>query len=199
MQRHAESAQTLQQFCPYQNQDFFCKPFPQMMLCTLSSGLGGLWTLYDPLLIKAAQPENLFSLKVFFLYISNLCQPQKLLNKVTFLTEQRCSELQERTNQLKGLMWLISRLHLFFLHSNCINQCTPRCTVDKRYGNLATSIGPITKSYTSTTLITFNSLKGSVFQASHASHSWEAVNNHMRSCKSLDKPAKQARMLTQGV
>ena len=70
------------------------------MLCTLSSGLGGLWTFYDPLLIKAAQPENLFSLEMFFLYISNLCQPQKLLNRVTFLTEQRCSELQQRKNQL---------------------------------------------------------------------------------------------------
>ena len=34
--------------------------------------------------IKAAQPENLFSLEVFFLYISNLCQPQKVSNKVTF-------------------------------------------------------------------------------------------------------------------
>ena len=77
---------------------FFCKPFPQMMLCTLSSGLGDLWTFYDPLLIKAAQPENLFSHKVFFLYISNLCQPQKILNRVTFLMEQRYSELQERTN-----------------------------------------------------------------------------------------------------
>ena len=77
---------------------FFCIPFPKTMLCTLSSGLGGLWTFYDPLLIKAAQPENLFSLEMFFLYISNLCQPQKVLNRVTFLTEQRCSELQERTN-----------------------------------------------------------------------------------------------------
>ena len=66
MQGHAESAQTLQQFCPYRNQEFFCIPFPQMMLWTLSSGLGGLWTFYDPLLIKAAQPENLFSLKCFF-------------------------------------------------------------------------------------------------------------------------------------
>ena len=54
------------------------------MLCTLSSGLGGLWTFYDPFLIKAAHPENLFSLKVFFLYISNLFQPQKVLNRVTF-------------------------------------------------------------------------------------------------------------------
>ena len=98
MQGHTESAQTFQQFCPYWNQDFFCIPFPQMMLCTVSSGLGGLWTFYDPLLKKATQPENLFSLKVSFLYISNLCQPQKMPNRVTFLTEQRCSELQERTN-----------------------------------------------------------------------------------------------------
>ena len=51
-------------------------------------------------MIKAAQPENLFSLEMFFLYISNLCQPQKVLNRVTFLTEQRCSELQQRKNQL---------------------------------------------------------------------------------------------------
>ena len=98
MQDPTESAQTSQQFCPYRNQDFFCKPFPQMMLCTLSSGLEGLWTFYDPLLIKAAQPENLFSLKVSFLYISNLCQPQKVPDRVMFFTEQRCSELQERTN-----------------------------------------------------------------------------------------------------
>ena len=69
------------------------------MLCTLSSGLGGLWTFYDPLLIKAAQPENLFSLEMFLLYIFNLCQAQKVLNRVIFLTEQRCSELQQRKNQ----------------------------------------------------------------------------------------------------
>ena len=54
------------------------------MLCTLSSGLGGLLTFYDPFLIKVDQPENLFSLEVFFLYTSNLCQPQKVLNRVTF-------------------------------------------------------------------------------------------------------------------
>ena len=120
MQSHTESSQTLHLFCLYQNRDFFCKPFPYTMLCTLSSGLGGLWTFYDPLLIKAAQPENLFSLKVFFLYISNLCQPQKMPNRVTFFTE-RCSELQERTNELKSLIWLNSRLHLFFLHSHYVN------------------------------------------------------------------------------
>ena len=82
-QSHAESAQTLHLFCLYRNQDFFCIPFP-WMLCILSSGLGGLWTFYDPLLIKPAQPENLFFLEMFFLYISNLCQPQKMLNRVTF-------------------------------------------------------------------------------------------------------------------
>ena len=54
------------------------------MLCTLSSGLGGLWAFYDPFLIKAVQPENLFSLEVFFLFISNLCQPEKVLIRVTF-------------------------------------------------------------------------------------------------------------------
>ena len=54
------------------------------MLCTLSSGLGGLLTFYDHFLIKVDQPENLFSLEVFFLYTSNLCQPQKVLNQVTF-------------------------------------------------------------------------------------------------------------------
>ena len=55
-----------------------------LMLCTLSSGFGGLLRFYDPFLIKVDQPENLFSLEVFFLYSSILCQPQKVLNRVTF-------------------------------------------------------------------------------------------------------------------
>ena len=87
MQGHAESGQTLQQFCPFRNQDFFLHTFPinkGLMLCTLSSGLGGLLTFYDPFWIKVDQPENLSSLEVFFLYTSNLCQPQKVLNRVTF-------------------------------------------------------------------------------------------------------------------
>ena len=69
VQSHVESAQTLQQFCPYRNQDFFLHIFPinkGLMLCTLSSSLGGLLTFYDPFLIKVDQPENLFSLEVFF-------------------------------------------------------------------------------------------------------------------------------------
>ena len=48
---------------------------------------GGLFTFCDPFLRKVDQPGNLFSLEVFFfffLYISNLCQPQKVLNRVTF-------------------------------------------------------------------------------------------------------------------
>ena len=45
----------------------------------------GLLTFCDPFLVKVGPPENLFSLKVFFLYFSNLCYPQKVLNKVTFL------------------------------------------------------------------------------------------------------------------
>ena len=60
---------------------FFCIPFPQKMLCTVSSGLGGLWTFYDPLLIKAAQPENFFPSKCFFfiflIYVSlRKCQTE---------------------------------------------------------------------------------------------------------------------------
>ena len=75
---------------------FFCTPFPQTMLCTISSGLGDLWTFYDPFLIKAAQPENLFSLKVFLLYFS---QPQKVLNRVTFSRSKGAvSYNKERTN-----------------------------------------------------------------------------------------------------
>ena len=101
MQSHAESVQTLHQFCLYRNQDFFCIPFPQTMLCTLSSALGGLWTFYDPFLIKAAQPENLFSLKVFFLYISNLCQPESAKQSY-ILTEQRCSGSQQRKEPISS-------------------------------------------------------------------------------------------------
>ena len=73
--------------------------------------------------------------------------------------------------------------------------------MDKGYGNLAASIGLTVKSYTSTILIVFNSLKGSIFLeclASRASHGWEAVNNHMHSCKSLDKPVRQARKPSEG-
>ena len=67
------------------------------MLCTISSGLGGLWTFYDPFLIKADQPENLFSLKVFF----PLFFPASENTKQSYiLTEQRCSESQQRKNQL---------------------------------------------------------------------------------------------------
>ena len=86
MQNHTESAQTLHLFCLYQNQDFFfCIPFPQTMLWTISSGLGGLWAFYDPFLIKPVQPENLIFFEVFFFfYICNVCQPQKVLNRVTF-------------------------------------------------------------------------------------------------------------------
>ena len=114
MPSHAKSAQTLHLFCVYRNQDFFCIPFPQTMLCTISSGLGGLWTFYDPFLIKATQPENLFFLEVFLLYFS---QPQKVLNKVTFSQSKGAvGHNKERTYQLKGLIWLIPRLLLVFFH-----------------------------------------------------------------------------------
>ena len=99
---------------------FFCKPLPQMMLCILYSGLGGLWTFYDPLLIKAAQPENLFSLKVSFLFISNLCQPQKMPNRVTFHRVK--VQWVTRKNQLAQKSDVVNfKATLVFLHSNYVN------------------------------------------------------------------------------
>ena len=100
LQGHTESAQTFQQFCPYWNQDFFFFyiPFSQMMLCTVIfwpwRPVNILWPSFD----KGCSTRKLIFPQSVFLYISNLCQPQKMLNRVTFLTEQRCSELQERTN-----------------------------------------------------------------------------------------------------
>ena len=73
--------------------------------------------------------------------------------------------------------------------------------MDKGHGNLAASIGSTMKSYTSTTQILFNSLKGSIFLECFrlpVSHGGEAVNNHMCSCKSLDKPVRQARKPSEG-
>ena len=63
---------------------FFIHTFPINNVVYISFGLGGLEIFYDPFLIKAAQPENLFSLEVFFLFISNLCQPEKVLIRVKF-------------------------------------------------------------------------------------------------------------------
>ena len=84
MQGHTESAQTFQQFCHDRNQDFFLHTFPTNDVVYIIFWPWRPVNIYDPLLIKAAQPENLFSLEIFFLYISNLCQPQKVLNKLHF-------------------------------------------------------------------------------------------------------------------
>ena len=73
--------------------------------------------------------------------------------------------------------------------------------MDKGYGNLAASIGSTMTSFTSIILIKlFQALKGSIFLEclGFPCHGWDVVNNRIRSCKSLDEPAKQARMLTGG-
>ena len=89
----------------------------------------------------------------------------EIIKQRSIFMKQRCSKLQRRKKQLAQKSDVVSfkATFVFFLHSDYVNKCAPRCTVDKRYGNLATSIGPIMKSYTSTTLITFNSLKGFLF------------------------------------
>ena len=81
--------------------------------------------------------------------------------------------------------------------------------MDKEYGNLAASIGSTMKPFTSIILFfiffhqyyfnkTFSPLEGFyIFRMLGFPVPW-FVNNHMHSCKSLDKPAKQAKMLTGG-
>ena len=69
------------------------------MLCTLSSGLGGLLTFYDPFLIKVNQ-KTCFPLKCFFsLYLYSVSASESTKQSY-ILMEQRCSELQQRNNHL---------------------------------------------------------------------------------------------------
>ena len=90
-----------------------------VVLCTVSSGLGGLWTFHDPLLIKAAQPENFFPSKCFFFIFLIYVSLRKCQTELTFFTEQRCSELQERTNELKSDMVKFKATLVFLTFSLC--------------------------------------------------------------------------------
>ena len=74
-------------------------------------------------------------------------------------------------------------------YTNYINQYTARDTAGKGCGNLAANIGPTTENPFTNTISnpSFNCSKESVFRqfrTSHASHSWEALSNHMW----LEKP-----------
>ena len=76
------------------------------------------------------------------------------------------------------------RLLLTFLYTHYINQYTPKDTVGKEYGDLAANIGPISEKPFTNTISnqSFNCSKESVFRqfrTSPASHSWEALSNHM--------------------
>ena len=71
--------------------------FSEMMLCTFIFWPWRPVKHFKTLLIKAVQPENLFSLEMFFL-IFLIYSVSESIKQVTFLMEQRCSELQERTN-----------------------------------------------------------------------------------------------------
>ena len=65
-------------------------------------------------------------------------------------------------------------------YTNYINQYPARDTAGKGYGNLAANIGPTSENPFTNTIS--NQSKESVFRqfrTSHASHSWEAPNNHM--------------------
>ena len=74
-------------------------------------------------------------------------------------------------------------------YTNYINQYIARNTAGKGYGNLAANIGARSEKPFTNTISnqSFNCSKESVFRqfrTSHASHSWEALNNHMW----LEKP-----------
>ena len=62
MQSHAESAQRYISLNLYRNQDVFCISFHLQGSCVMYIIFWprGLLTFYDPFLIKAGQPENLF-------------------------------------------------------------------------------------------------------------------------------------------
>ena len=111
------------------------------------------------------------------------------------------------------MQWVTTKKELINSRSNVANAkattcfsyiltiCTPRHTIDKGYGNLAASIGSTMKPFISIILIKlFHPSKGSTFLEclGFPCHGWDVVNNHMQSCKSLDKPAKKARMLIVG-
>ena len=76
--------------------------------------------------------------------------------------------------------------------------------MDKGYVNLAASIGPVMKPFTSTILIIFHPSKGSMLIRTFrmlrlpvpfmAGELWAIM---YVSCKGMDKPAKQAKMLTE--
>ena len=86
------------------------------------------------------------------------------------------------------------RLLLTFLYTHYINQYTAKDTVGKGYADFAANIGPRSEKPFTNTISnqSFNYSKESVFRqfgTSPASHSWEAVSNHMWP----DKPVRQAR------
>ena len=82
MQSHTESAQTLHLFCLYRNQDFSANLINNVVYIIFCPWrpVNILWPSFDKGFStrKLIFPWNVFSC------ISNLCQPQKVLNKVTF-------------------------------------------------------------------------------------------------------------------
>ena len=89
---------------------------------------------------------------------------------------------QPRKELTQGLQTL--RLLLTFLYTHYINQYTAKDTVGKEYGDLAANIGPTSENPFTNTISnqSFNCSKESVFRqfrTSHASHSLEALSNHM--------------------
>ena len=79
----------------------------------------------------------------------------------------------------------------------------PTISTNKRYENLAASIGSTNETLNQSYSNDFDFLEGLTFLGCFKlsvplAGSREAVNNHMRSCKSPDKPVRQARKPSEG-
>ena len=81
------------------------------------------------------------------------------------LTEQRCSELQQRKNQLAQRSDVVnSKATTCFSYTpSMLANALPGAQWIRDMGTWQQALAQIVKSYTSTTLIVFNSLKGSIF------------------------------------
>ena len=88
-----------------------------------------------------------------------------------------------KKNKLKSPRVQTLKLLLTFLYTHYINQYTAKDIVGKGYGDLAANIGPTSEKPFTNTISnqSFNCSKDSAFRQfrTSASHSWEALNNHM--------------------
>ena len=114
---------------------------------------------------------------------------QKALDKLhSYRAKVRWAQSRKELTQGSKVTNIEATIYIV-LYTHYINQYTAKDTVGKEYGDLAANIGPISEKPFTNTISnqSFTYSKESVFRqfrTSPASHSWEALNNHMW----LEKP-----------